>query len=185
MTRSFSQSISALVVAVACSSPAPIGAQTPADDVANTAWRLDAMIHLQRMRAYHDVDTGTQPTPATIPQRAMDADPSGIISSYQPNGDTQTSSNAFFQNLGTNGRTCFTCHQTQTGWSVSAQSVQDRFIASSGPIRYSAWSMAPLVLLPMSRPCRTGCNLQPVVEQRLDSNWAADSRKHGISSRRG
>jgi len=99
MTRSFSQSISALVVAVACSSPAPIGAQTPADDVANTAWRLDAMIHLQRMRAYHDVDTGTQPTPATIPQRAMDADPSGIISSYQPNGDTQTSSNAFFKIL--------------------------------------------------------------------------------------
>ena len=57
------------------------------------------MIHLQRMRAYHDVDTGTQPTPATIPQRAMDADPSGIISSYQPNGDTQTSSNAFFKIL--------------------------------------------------------------------------------------
>jgi cytochrome c peroxidase len=50
----------------------------------------------------------------------------------QPNGDTQTSSNAFFQNLGTNGRTCFTCHQTQTGWSVSAQSVKDRFNASSG-----------------------------------------------------
>jgi cytochrome c peroxidase len=38
----------------------------------------------------------------------------------------------FFQNLGTNGRTCFTCHQTQTGWSISARSVQDRFNASSG-----------------------------------------------------
>ena len=76
------------------------------------------MIHLQRMRAFHDKDTGAQPTPSTIPQRAMDADPSGIISTYQRNGDTQTSSNAFFENLGTNGRTCFTCHQTQTGWSV-------------------------------------------------------------------
>jgi len=62
----------------------------------------------------------------------MDADPSGIISTYQPNGDTQTSSNAFFQNLGTNGLTCFTCHQPQTSWSVSAQSVQDRFNSSSG-----------------------------------------------------
>src|SRR5262249_22059579 len=38
----------------------------------------------------------------------------------------------FFQNLGTNGRTCFTCHQPQTGWTVSAQSVQDRFKSSSG-----------------------------------------------------
>jgi hypothetical protein len=111
MTRPFSQLISALVLTWACSSPAPIAAQTPADDAANTAWQLDAMIHLQRMRALRDTDTGAQPTPSTIPQRAMDADPSGTISTYQPNGDTQTSSNAFFQNLGSNGRTCFTCHQ--------------------------------------------------------------------------
>ena len=132
MKRPFSQLISALALTWACSSSAPIAAQTPADDAANTAWQLDAMIHLQRMRAFRDVDTGAQPTPSTIPQRAMDADPSGIISTYQPNGDTHTSSNAFFQSLGTNGRTCFTCHQTQTGWSVSAQSVQDRFNSSSG-----------------------------------------------------
>ena len=57
------------------------------------------------MRAFHDKDTGAQPTPSTIPQRAMDTDTSGIISTYQRNGDTQTSSNAFFENLGTNGRT--------------------------------------------------------------------------------
>ena len=132
MKRPFSRLISALVLTWACSSSAPIAAQTPADDAANTAWQLDAMIHLQRMRAFHDKDTGAQPTPSTIPQRAMDADPSGIISTYQPTGDTQTSSNAFFQNLGTNGRTCFTCHQPQTGWSVSAQSVQDRFNSSAG-----------------------------------------------------
>src|SRR5204863_8134971 len=112
--------------------PATIMAQAPDDDDANTQWHLDAMIHLQRMRVFHDKDTDAQTTPSTIPQRTMDADPSGIISSYQPNGDTQTSSNAFFQNLGTNGRTCFTCHQTQTAWSVSAQSVQDRFNSSSG-----------------------------------------------------
>jgi len=128
----FSRLISALALTWACSSSAPIAAQTPADDAANTAWQLDAMIHLQRMRAFRDTDTGAQPTPSTIPQRVMDADPSGIISTYQPNGDTQTSSNAFFQNLGTNGRTCFTCHQPQTGWSVSAQSVQDRFNSSAG-----------------------------------------------------
>ena len=132
MQPPFSRLISAVALTWVCSLPAPIMAQTPDDDAANTRWQLDAMIHLQRMRAFHDKDTGAQPTPSTIPQRTMDADPSGIISSYQPNGDTQTSSNAFFQNLGTNGRTCFTCHQTQTAWSVSAQSVQDRFNSSSG-----------------------------------------------------
>jgi cytochrome c peroxidase len=132
MTLPSSRLISALALVWACSSPAPIAAQTAADDAANTAWQLDAMIHLQRMRAFHDIDTGTQPTPPVIPQRTMDADPSGIISTYQPSGDTQTSSNAFFQNLGTNGRTCFTCHQPQTGWTVSAQSVQARFNSSLG-----------------------------------------------------
>ena len=112
--------------------PAPIAAQSPADDAANNAWQLDAMIHLQRMRVFRDTSAGAQQTPPAIPQRTMDADPSGIVSTYQPGGDTQTSSNAFFQNLGTNGRTCFTCHQPQTGWTISAQSVQARFNSSLG-----------------------------------------------------
>jgi cytochrome c peroxidase len=132
MQRPFSRLISAVALTWVCSSPAPIVAQTAVDDAANTAWQLDAMIHMQRMRVFHDVDTGAQPTPPVIPQRAMDADPSGIISTYQPSGDTQTSSNPFFQSLGTNGRSCLTCHQEQTAWSVSAQSVQARFNSSLG-----------------------------------------------------
>jgi len=87
MQPPFSRLISAVALTWVCSLPAPIMAQTPDDDAANTRWQLDAMIHLQRMRAFHDKDTGAQPTPSTIPQRTMDADPSGIISSYQPNGD--------------------------------------------------------------------------------------------------
>ena len=49
-----------------------------------------------------------------------------------PTGQTFTVNNAFFQNLGTNGRTCFTCHQPANGWSVSAASVADRFAESGG-----------------------------------------------------
>jgi cytochrome c peroxidase len=86
---------------------------------------------MQRMRAFHDVDTGTQSTPPVIGPNTTDADPTGTISTYQPGGSTPTS-NPFFQDLGTNERTCFTCHQPETGWTVSAQSVQDRFNASSG-----------------------------------------------------
>jgi len=96
MQPPFSRFVSVVALTWVCSLPVPIMAQSPDDDAANTRWQLDAMIHLQRMRAFHDKDTGAQPTPATIPQRAMDADLSGIISTYQPNGDTQTSSNAFF-----------------------------------------------------------------------------------------
>ena len=157
MTRPFSQLISALTVTLACSAPAPIAAQTPDDDAANTRWQLDAMIHLQRMRAFRDVDTGAQPTPSTIPQRAMDADPSGIISTYQPNGDTQTSSNAFFQNLGTNGRTALRATRHKLAGRSAHKAYKIDLTRAPAPIQYSAWSTARLVPPPMSRPCRINC----------------------------
>jgi len=50
----------------------------------------------------------------------------------QPNGATITANNAFFQDLGTNGRRCVTCHQPQNGWSVSAKDVAERFDKSAG-----------------------------------------------------
>src|SRR6516225_1735316 len=131
MQHAFLRLISALALTWVCSSLAPSVAQTPADDAANTAWQAGMILHMQRMRAFHDVNTGTQSTPPVIGQNTTDADPGGTISTYQPNGSTPTS-NPFFQDLGTNERTCFTCHQPQTGWTVSAQSVQDRFKASSG-----------------------------------------------------
>ncbi len=71
-------------------------------------------------------------TPAVIPGFEIDSDPFGSIATTQPGGATQTSQNAFFANLGANNRTCFTCHEPQTGWTVSAASVQARFNASQG-----------------------------------------------------
>ena len=38
----------------------------------------------------------------------------------------------FFQSLGTNGRSCGTCHQAAEGWSFSAQGVRQRFNATAG-----------------------------------------------------
>lgn len=40
--------------------------------------------------------------------------------------------NPFFQQLGTNGRSCVTCHQPQTNMTVSAASVRARFDATGG-----------------------------------------------------
>src|SRR5215470_4611649 len=75
---------------------------------------------------------GSQQTPSEIPEIEVDDDSTGQIGTYQPGGATVTADNAFFQNLGTNGRTCFTCHQPQNGWTISAAGAQARFDASSG-----------------------------------------------------
>ncbi len=95
-------------------------------------WQPGAIAHAQQMRRYHDPDHGAQPTPPIIPKFELDADPSGVVGTFQPGVATITSNNAFFQNLGTNNRTCLTCHQPATGWSVSAASVKARFAVSRG-----------------------------------------------------
>ena len=98
----------------------------------SAAARAGAVAHAQKMRRlFPDIDGDTQATPPIIPQLTIDADPSGAIATFQPRGFTATAKNAFFQDLGTNGRTCFTCHRPQDGWSLSAQHAQDRFSANS------------------------------------------------------
>jgi hypothetical protein len=82
-------------------------------------------------RIFPDHQAGGQDTPQVIPEFTTDPDPSGVIASFQPNGPTLTGQNAFFLNLGTNGRTCFTCHQPQDGWALSAHHARDRFRANS------------------------------------------------------
>lgn len=109
--------------------PQPASAQEPADP---GAWVRGAIEHAQKMRTFKDADHGSQPTPIVIPMSAAKDDPSGRIATFQPGGATFTGSNAFFQDLGTNERTCFSCHQPHNGWSVSAASVSIRFEASHG-----------------------------------------------------
>jgi hypothetical protein len=94
--------------------------------------RAGAIAHAQKMRRlFPDIDGDTQPAPPIIPELEIDLDPGGAIATFQPKGTTVTAKNEFFQNLGTNGRTCFTCHQPQDGWSLSAQHAKDRFRANS------------------------------------------------------
>jgi cytochrome c peroxidase len=88
--------------------------------------------HMQAMRRFRDPDQGVQQPPPIIPRFAIDSDPAGAIATFQSGGATFPANNAFFQNLGTNGRTCFSCHQPQNGWSVSADNVAARFANSRG-----------------------------------------------------
>ena len=59
------------------------------------------------------------------------ADPTGIVRTYNANGAIDLD-NPFFQSLGTNGRSCGSCHQPADGWTIVPSHVQARFEASDG-----------------------------------------------------
>ena len=88
--------------------------------------------HMQAMRRFKDPDQSVQRAPPIIPRFQIDNDPAGAVATFQPTGATFPARNAFFQNLGTNGRTCFSCHQPASGWTVGAADVAARFEASGG-----------------------------------------------------
>ncbi len=110
------------------SSPALAGS----NDTGAPAFAPGMIAHMQAMRRFEDPDQGVQQAPPVIPRFEIDGDPAGALATFQPNGATFTFNNAFFQNLGTNGRTCFSCHEPQTGWTVSAADVAVRFAESGG-----------------------------------------------------
>jgi cytochrome c peroxidase len=110
---------------------------------AQTASRADApdvprfarpMIdHMQKMRRFRDAGGGGPAVPPeVIPRFGVDDDPTGKVATFQPNGATFTNQNAFFKDMGTNGRTCFTCHLPQEGWGLSAANAAARFNATGG-----------------------------------------------------
>lgn len=92
---------------------------------------FELQMHAQQLAAPTGPGT-VQNAPHEIPQFSESPDPSGKVASFQSAGSTDTSTTPYFQNLGSNGRTCFTCHQPKTGWTVSAASVRQRFRNSSG-----------------------------------------------------
>jgi hypothetical protein len=102
------------------------------DPTETRAFAPAANAEAQKMRMFKDADIGTEPTPGVIPRFGLSRDSSGWIATYQPGGPTFTQFNAFFQNLGTNQRTCNTCHKPEDGWTVSAASVASRFAQSRG-----------------------------------------------------
>jgi hypothetical protein len=58
--------------------------------------------------------------PPTLPPTMNFADLHGIVSTYRSDGlPVNTSQTSFFASLGTNGRTCMTCHEPNDGWSIT------------------------------------------------------------------
>src|SRR5436309_10809064 len=58
-------------------------------------------------------------------------DASGEFRTYSTAGAIDTR-NLFFQSLGTNGRSCASCHQPSDGWTITPAHVQARFDATDG-----------------------------------------------------
>jgi cytochrome c peroxidase len=56
---------------------------------------------------------------------------SGTVRTVNLNGALDLN-NPFFKELGTNGRSCFSCHRPAQGWTVTPESVRDRFEESRG-----------------------------------------------------
>ncbi len=58
-------------------------------------------------------------------------DPFGWLQTHAPDGGIDHG-NPFFRSLGSNGRSCNSCHRQSTGWTISPAEVRQRFIATRG-----------------------------------------------------
>src|SRR5689334_19052487 len=67
----------------------------------------------------------------SLPNQFPFPNSSGQSATFSQNGSLDLT-NAFFQDLGTNGRTCGSCHQPDQGWTVAADLVKARFDATNG-----------------------------------------------------
>jgi hypothetical protein len=67
-----------------------------------------------------------------IPNGVFFPNPNGASQTYSSSGGGIELTGPFFQSMGTNGRTCGTCHQPSDGMSVSAANVELRFLMTQG-----------------------------------------------------
>jgi len=58
--------------------------------------------------------------------------PTGVLRTITVDGKPFDLTNPFFASLGTNGRSCSTCHVATTGWTISPPEIQARFKATQG-----------------------------------------------------
>jgi cytochrome c peroxidase len=76
----------------------------------------------------------SRPVVADEPDRAALTfeDQTGRITTLNVNGDVVDPTNPFFEDLGTNGRRCSTCHRPEDAMTVTPAHLQERFAATRG-----------------------------------------------------
>jgi cytochrome c peroxidase len=70
--------------------------------------------------------------PKFLPNGILFPNTNGASQTYSTNGNGIDLTGPFFQSMGTNGRTCGTCHQPSDGMSISAVDVDLRFLLTQG-----------------------------------------------------
>src|SRR2546423_527900 len=93
--------------------------------------RLAALFALVATLAVTLLWTGGVAAVGNDPNLQPIPDATGTFQTYTTNGSIDTT-NPFFQVLGTNGRTCATCHDLHDGWTITPADVQARFDATGG-----------------------------------------------------
>ena len=68
---------------------------------------------------------------STLPNPITSPNGSGTLSTYSTSGPIDVTT-PFFQSLGTNGRTCNSCHVSSNAWTISPDEVQTRFNSTNG-----------------------------------------------------
>lgn len=74
---------------------------------------------------------GDSPRDGHAADRLITANPSGWLQTSTPSGSID-STNPFFVSLGSNGRSCDSCHRQAEAWTISAAEVRQRFNATGG-----------------------------------------------------
>lgn len=75
-------------------------------------------------------NSGTSESPL-LPNNLPFENASGLHATFSTSGSIDLR-NEFFQNLGTNGRNCGTCHRAEEAWTITPAGVQARFNRTKG-----------------------------------------------------
>ena len=78
-----------------------------------------------------ELGTSARATQTALPNGLEFTNPTGRHSTFSTAGNIDLTG-PFFQDLGTNGRRCVTCHDAADGWTVTPAGVQARFDATGG-----------------------------------------------------
>ena len=93
-------------------------------------WKTSLLTLAAAMTALFALQLGTVAgTKGPNPQYSKD--PTGTLGTYSSAGGIDLA-NPFFQSLGTNGRTCGSCHVSRDAWSITPPDLQARFNSTQG-----------------------------------------------------
>lgn len=127
--------ILSVLVPGACPAKAgPSDNDTPLNAAGNPAWAKGSAAQATGLRGvlqghFQALDgSSAESQPGPTPQTLLSRTPQGVAATYLPQGGiASTATEPFFQPLGTNGRTCQTCHQPSAGWTITPQKIKALF----------------------------------------------------------